>query len=246
MPHSGIRESKVIGTFPRHIAACHALHSLLTPRHPLYALTSLTTNSVFHILNLESLYLGILKTLLSLSRRFFYYLLCDVCKRSFFYRLSLPDTVLGNLSIFYSYPFRAFFSICQPTFRRSFSEGRSLGELGLPAEALAKAGGDDRDRTGDPLLAKQTLSQTELHPRLSVEILNLQFQIENKGCNTWGDPTIFSPPAKTLVPFSRIENRKLTEIVLPYFSIIDCSISRPYFRLRRKLSCPSRESRIEN
>ena len=28
------------------------------------------------------------------------------------------------------------------------------------------SGGEDRDRTGDPLLAKQTLSQTELLPHL--------------------------------------------------------------------------------
>jgi hypothetical protein len=30
-------------------------------------------------------------------------------------------------------------------------------------------GGDERARTADPLLAKQVLSQSELHPRLSPE-----------------------------------------------------------------------------
>ena len=45
--------------------------------------------------------------------------------------------------------------------RRSSSYGGqpSLLAAGLPAEASAKAGGAYRDRTDDPLLAKQVLSQ---------------------------------------------------------------------------------------
>jgi hypothetical protein len=42
-PHSGIRGSTPACGFPRLIAACHALHRFLAPRHPPSALSSLTT-----------------------------------------------------------------------------------------------------------------------------------------------------------------------------------------------------------
>ena len=41
-PHSGICGSLAICASPQLIAAYHALHRLLTPRHPPYALSSLT------------------------------------------------------------------------------------------------------------------------------------------------------------------------------------------------------------
>ena len=44
LPHSEIPGSKVICTSPRLIAAYHVLHRLLVPRHPPYALRSLTKN----------------------------------------------------------------------------------------------------------------------------------------------------------------------------------------------------------
>ena len=43
-PHSGIRGSEPACGFPRLIAACHALHRFLAPRHPPSALSSLTTD----------------------------------------------------------------------------------------------------------------------------------------------------------------------------------------------------------
>ena len=44
LPHSEIPGSKVVCTYPRLIAAYHVLHRLLVPRHPPYALISLTEN----------------------------------------------------------------------------------------------------------------------------------------------------------------------------------------------------------
>jgi hypothetical protein len=41
-PHSDIPGSKLVCSSPRLIAACHVLHRLLAPRHPPYALSSLT------------------------------------------------------------------------------------------------------------------------------------------------------------------------------------------------------------
>ena len=43
-PHSGIRGSQPACGSPRLIAACHALHRFLAPRHPPSALSSLTTD----------------------------------------------------------------------------------------------------------------------------------------------------------------------------------------------------------
>ena len=43
-PHSDILGSKPACGSPRLIAACHALHRFLAPRHPPFALSSLTTN----------------------------------------------------------------------------------------------------------------------------------------------------------------------------------------------------------
>ena len=47
LPHSGIPGSKVACTSPGLIAACHALHRQNSPRHPPYALCSLTINLNF-------------------------------------------------------------------------------------------------------------------------------------------------------------------------------------------------------
>ncbi len=44
-PHSGILGSKPACGSPRLIAASHALHRFLAPRHPPFALSSLTTNN---------------------------------------------------------------------------------------------------------------------------------------------------------------------------------------------------------
>ena len=100
-PHSGIRGSMPACGFPRLIAACHALHRFLAPRHPPSALSSLTTDYS------KTLWL-------------------------------LEDRVCG----------------CQ----------RAEGPLRAPN--FPTPGGDDRNRTGDPLLAKQVLSQLSYIPQV--------------------------------------------------------------------------------
>jgi hypothetical protein len=47
-PHSEILGSKLACSSPRLIAACHVLHRLLAPRHPPYALSSLTIKLTQH------------------------------------------------------------------------------------------------------------------------------------------------------------------------------------------------------
>ena len=48
-PHSDIPGSKPACGSPRLIAACHVLHRLLVPRHPPYALSSLTIKLTQHV-----------------------------------------------------------------------------------------------------------------------------------------------------------------------------------------------------
>ena len=106
-PHSGILGSKPACGSPRLIAASHALHRFLAPRHPPFALSSLTTN-------------------------FFAY----------FWR-----TLLG-------YTRESTYSVVKEL------RGQSRDSL----DRLLAPGGDDRSRTGDPLLAKQVLSQLSYIP----------------------------------------------------------------------------------
>ena len=48
LPHSEISGLKVACTYPKLIAACHVLHRHVLPRHPPYAVISLTINSFFN------------------------------------------------------------------------------------------------------------------------------------------------------------------------------------------------------
>jgi hypothetical protein len=112
-PHSGIPGSMPACGSPGLIAACHALHRFPAPRHPPFALSSLTT---------------------TLSK--------NISEK---YRLWLLS--------------RSPYSIVKD--RRELPRATSVG---IP-DSLAPPGGDDRIRTGDPLLAKQVLSQLSYIPR---------------------------------------------------------------------------------
>ena len=48
-PHSDIPGSRPVCGFPELIAAYHVLHRLLAPRHPPYALSSLTIKLTQHV-----------------------------------------------------------------------------------------------------------------------------------------------------------------------------------------------------
>ena len=108
-PHSGILGSKPACGSPRLIAASHALHRFLAPRHPPFALSSLTTN-------------------------FFAY---------------FGEHLLG-------YTRESTYSVVKEL------RGQSRDSL----DRLSAPGGDDRSRTGDPLLAKQVLSQLSYIPNM--------------------------------------------------------------------------------
>ena len=104
-PHSGIPGSMPACGSPGLIAACHALHRFPAPRHPPFALSSLTTN------------------------------FCCLRRRSLGY-----------------------------TRESSYSIVKELRGQGRDTRIAFALGGDDRSRTGDPLLAKQVLSQLSYIP----------------------------------------------------------------------------------
>ena len=60
-PHSGICGSRPICGSPQLIAAYHALHRLLTPRHPPCALSSLTEHLVLDVLPLPVIQYSVFK-----------------------------------------------------------------------------------------------------------------------------------------------------------------------------------------
>ena len=104
-PHSDIPGSMPACGSPRLIAACHVLHRFPAPRHPPFALSSLTTN-LFFVENIAWLH--------------------------------------SRISV--------------------FSFQRSLASMTRNDPSSFAPGGDDRIRTGDPLLAKQVLSQLSYIP----------------------------------------------------------------------------------
>ena len=56
-PHSGIFGSKLDDSSPKLIAAIHALHRLLAPRHPPHALSSLIHVRRQHLIRVDSSYI---------------------------------------------------------------------------------------------------------------------------------------------------------------------------------------------
>src|SRR3989442_9706639 len=66
-PHSDIPGSKLACSSPRLFAACHVLHRLLAPRHPPYALSSLTIKLTQHVVPIRPFPRGCLLVLRKLA-----------------------------------------------------------------------------------------------------------------------------------------------------------------------------------
>jgi hypothetical protein len=137
-PHSEIPGSQVVCASPGLIAASHVLHRLLAPRHPPYALSSLTGKTRYT--------LGALR-------------ICCVHDRQAG-RTRIPD----SLSSVVKDPIGS-------TLRRE-GGARVLRKRGRPGagallQSHSRAGGDNRDRTGNLRLAKPALSQLSYIPKLA-------------------------------------------------------------------------------
>ena len=134
LPHSEIFGSKPVCGSPKLIAAYHVLHRRPAPRHPPYALSSLTT--AFTLLENTVVFVR-------LSLRAF---------KNLDLRLSMIRGLERPAAESFRTPPLDF-----PPFPRR--EGRALASL-----VLSRAGGADRARTGDPLVANQVLSQLSYSP----------------------------------------------------------------------------------
>ncbi len=174
LPHSEIPGSKRACRSPRHIAACHVFHRLSVPRHPPSTLSNLTIKC-----------LDLMRSAASVSFRhvvhFFIYNPYSIVKDALvaktnaggnrcdcFHRLSRgprrpawpPGVAFRSLRN--SHNHKAVAAISADPYRL---------KTRMPARQTARAsvwmrriGGADRDRTDDPLLAKQMLSQLSYSP----------------------------------------------------------------------------------
>ena len=134
-PHSEIPGSKPACGSPRLIAACHVLHRLSSPRHPPCTLNSLT--------KLECL---TNRRILSLQPYLQTYKFDSVVNE---HRLQDHWDPLLRVSRSGASP----------------HSNQQRTELpNLPADLRAVSGGADRDRTDDPLVANQVLSQLSYSP----------------------------------------------------------------------------------
>ena len=122
-PHSGILGLASVCDYPRLIAAYHALHRLLMPRHPPYTLSSLTPNRI------ATRGLNLVETRITYS---IVKEQCELCSRN-------RRTRIRSCRICSSADSQ------EPEHRQS-------------------VGGDERNRTADPLLAKQVLSRLSYIP----------------------------------------------------------------------------------
>jgi hypothetical protein len=133
LPHSEIFGSKPVCGSPKLIAAYHVLHRRPAPRHPPYALSSLTT--AFTLLANAVVVVRLIS--FALLRRNL--------------RLSMNRGLLRPAA----------------ASRGHHRSGFPAGKLGRwrPRPRAEPAGGADRARTGDPLVANQVLSQLSYSPR---------------------------------------------------------------------------------
>ena len=129
-PHSEIRGSRDICSYPRLIAACHVLRRLPVPRHPPCALVSLT-----FMLRIVRVVRNCM-VLILLSYPFHFSLFA--CSRSVFLLFSFQSTVLSYRS--YSIP--------------SWEQTPDNSKLNW---ALSKYGGLKRTRTSDLTLIRRAL-----------------------------------------------------------------------------------------
>ena len=153
LPHSEIPGSKPVGGSPGLIAACYVLHRLLTPRHPPYALQSLTVNPL--PLNTPALS----------QRSCLYPVAIFSCQRT---------ASLASASNIENCKLKIV------NFKAAESAVLQFQIYNFQFSMSILTGGGERNRTADPLLAKQVLSRLSYTPdNRQFEIYNFKFEISN-------------------------------------------------------------------
>jgi hypothetical protein len=145
LPHSDISGSKRACRSPKLIAACHVLHRLSVPRHPPSTLSNLTIKCL-------DLMRSAVARLSTCCAFLFYNPYSIVNERP------MRRSTLGTISRFVltADARRARSRLLRPGIRHQGGRPRF--------SPTVKLGGADRDRTDDPLLAKQVLSQLSYSP----------------------------------------------------------------------------------
>ena len=150
---------------PSLIAAFHVLHRLLVPRHSPHALSSLTIKLVHKQNALVTSYQMILFTCLLLI----YFATCRFSTCIQFSNIKIFDITVENKTFLHEEGF--------VSDRTPFALGERQVKIQIQRSALpGKLGGDDRNRTCDPLNANQVLSQLSYIPKkwLRGQDLNLR------------------------------------------------------------------------
>ena len=146
-----------ICSYPQLFAACHVLRRLLMPSHSPYALISLTLfirfSNYLRIRDLLNIVLSIL------SRNWSYP--CYIFRKNHCLLVFLTlgfDLYLSSTPRFFSLS-----SFCIVQFSR-YNQNKDF----CISRKIRKIGGDEEDRTPDPLLARQVLSQLSYTPKFSL------------------------------------------------------------------------------
>jgi hypothetical protein len=163
LPHSEISGSMRACRSPKHIAACHVFLRLSVPRHPPSTLSNLTIKCLDLMRSAARLLHPLLEkeNAVSLCISLQPVFNCQGTSRSrrptlnaikIVLTVCLPDAAASATSLGSRCGSRSTRRI-EPAFRLSHGES-----------VEGKIGGADRDRTDDPLLAKQMLSQLSYSP----------------------------------------------------------------------------------
>ena len=154
LPHSEIPGSKRACRSPRLIAACCVLHRLSLPRHPPSTLSNLTIKC-----------LDLMRSAVPCSRKtcraiIFIYNPYSIVNERWIAKIGVEGNPLFALTA------DARGHSCFPAGNLHNPMGReAISPQPYPRQAHRGApGGADRDRTDDPLLAKQVLSQLSYSP----------------------------------------------------------------------------------
>ena len=154
LPHSEISGSKRACRSPKHIAACHVLHRLSVPRHSPSTLSNLTIKCLDLMRSAVESY--------GFTLHFFNYNPYSIVNEL----RSRRPTLNPNLSMDSRSPFVSRLrSSC--LLRVTAQPGHRFGYFRINHGLRRTTGGAGRDRTDDPLLAKQVLSQLSYSPAIA-------------------------------------------------------------------------------
>ncbi len=203
LPHSDIHGSKGARPSPRLFAACHVLHRLLVPRHPLNALLTLLRDwppCAEPSLRKAQPITTTSHTLVAFSNAFARHPGPKVARRGQTHAAPYPGAT-----------FRTIFTLTKnifgqghnppPSGVQGHNQAKPSGETfpethrSTGPHATTRNGGGGRDRTDDPLLAKQVLSQLSYTPAVRAPAARPAARPTIARANQPAKPSVATKPA---------------------------------------------------